>query len=424
AGLAPAQASAATPAYPGLTGGSAVSTTTGTATAIGSDFDITDATSVGWSSVTATVTTDTGTLTADAGDSGATVSVASNTITIEGAIADVEKVLNSDGTAYARITQSSAGAAEITVAVEPSPEFTLGGTPTYFFSGNGHYYRLNTSFRDWTQVNTDAQGTTVAGADGYVGVVRDQAEDDFLRATVLPNVTGGDVELRQVWLGAERGPNDLPVACQNGGSTIKAFRWVPGTNAPAGDQNVDVSPACSADQSGWTPWLAGQPSISVEETRTAYFDIDDVWRWHDSLAETAQSLQEFGSNTTFTAESRSVTVTASAVPVNTAAPTVAGTAEVGQELTADPGTWTGDPTYSYQWQRCDFAGDPGSDWVSQTSAVDNAWVDVTWGGPAGDEKFVAIANSGTIARVMTSPDGVTWTARDLPPVISGWTSVV
>jgi hypothetical protein len=87
AGLAPAQASAATPAYPGLTGGSAVSTTTGTATAIGSDFDITDATSVGWSSVTATVTTDTGTLTADAGDSGATVSVASNTITIEGSTA-------------------------------------------------------------------------------------------------------------------------------------------------------------------------------------------------------------------------------------------------------------------------------------------------------------------------------------------------
>jgi hypothetical protein len=88
AGLAPAQASAATPAYPGLTGGSAVSTTTGTATAIGSDFDITDATSVGWSSVTATVTTDTGTLTADAGDSGATVSVASNTITIEGSTAE------------------------------------------------------------------------------------------------------------------------------------------------------------------------------------------------------------------------------------------------------------------------------------------------------------------------------------------------
>jgi hypothetical protein len=267
AGLAPAQASAATPAYPGLTGGSAVSTTTGTATAIGSDFDITDATSVGWSSVTATVTTDTGTLTADAGDSGATVSVASNTITIEGAIADVEKVLNSDGTAYARITQSSAGAAEITVAVEPSPEFTLGGTPTYFFSGNGHYYRLNTSFRDWTQVNTDAQGTTVAGADGYVGVVRDEAEDDFLRATVLPDVTGGDVELRQVWLGAERGPNDLPVACQNGGSTIKAFRWVPGTNAPAGDQNVDVSPACSADQTDWTPWYSGQPTSTSKTAR-------------------------------------------------------------------------------------------------------------------------------------------------------------
>jgi hypothetical protein len=198
AGLAAAQASAATPTYPGLTGGTAVSTMTGTATAIGSDFDIIDATSVGWSSVTATVTTDAGTLTADAGDSGAKVSVASNTITISGSIADVEKVLNSQGTAYARITQSSAGAAEVTVAVEPSPEFTLGGTPTYFFSGNGHYYRLNTSFRDWSQVNTDAQGTTVAGAPGYLGVVRTQAEDNFLRETLLPDVTGADFNARQV----------------------------------------------------------------------------------------------------------------------------------------------------------------------------------------------------------------------------------
>ncbi len=41
-------------------------------------------------------------------------------------------------------------------------------------------------------------------------------------------------------------------------------------------------------------------------------------------------------------------------PVNTAAPTVSGTAKEGKKLKAKEGTWSGETpiTYSYQWQRC------------------------------------------------------------------------
>jgi hypothetical protein len=40
---------------------------------------------------------------------------------------------------------------------------------------------------------------------------------------------------------------------------------------------------------------------------------------------------------------------------NTSRPTITGTARVGDELTANEGTWTGNPTsFSFQWQRCDI----------------------------------------------------------------------
>jgi LPXTG-motif cell wall-anchored protein len=53
----------------------------------------------------------------------------------------------------------------------------------------------------------------------------------------------------------------------------------------------------------------------------------------------------------------------------------------------------------------------GITWTSRTSASDNIWNSVTWGGPAGAQLFVAVAYTGTGNRVMTSPDGITWTSR-------------
>ena len=46
--------------------------------------------------------------------------------------------------------------------------------------------------------------------------------------------------------------------------------------------------------------------------------------------------------------------TSSAAPKNTSAPTISGTAKVGQTLTAANGSWSGSPTtYAYAWQRCE-----------------------------------------------------------------------
>lgn len=62
-------------------------------------------------------------------------------------------------------------------------------------------------------------------------------------------------------------------------------------------------------------------------------------------------------------------------PVNTAAPTISGTTQVGQTLSSTTGTWTGTPTptYTYQWQRntSNISGATSSTYVIQSADVGN-----------------------------------------------------
>ena len=62
------------------------------------------------------------------------------------------------------------------------------------------------------------------------------------------------------------------------------------------------------------------------------------------------------------ATSEKTAVVAAAPPVNEKLPTIKGTAEDGQTLTAENGTWKGTPTitYTYQWELCNKSGEPAT----------------------------------------------------------------
>lgn len=92
-------------------------------------------------------------------------------------------------------------------------------------------------------------------------------------------------------------------------------------------------------------------------------------------------------------------------PVNSSPPTISGSAQVGQTLTAQVGVWSNSPTaYSYQWQRCDTGGNACS----------------TIGGATGSTYAVGSADAGHTIRVVVTASN----SSGVVSALSGQTAVV
>jgi N,N-dimethylformamidase beta subunit-like, C-terminal len=126
-----------------------------------------------------------------------------------------------------------------------------------------------------------------------------------------------------------------------------------------------------------------------------------------------------GSTTAVSAQSGVVQAAAPPAPVNTSPPSIGGTAQQGQTLSAQPGTWQNSPTsYSYQWRDCDASGNNCVDIGSATSPNY-----VLAAGDVGSTIRVAVTATnagGSSPPVMSLPTGVVQAA---PPGTFGLTTI-
>ncbi|HEX4717467.1 MAG TPA: metallophosphoesterase [Thermoleophilaceae bacterium] len=136
-----------------------------------------------------------------------------------------------------------------------------------------------------------------------------------------------------------------------------------------------------------------------------------------------------------TANSATTAVVTLSAPVNTALPTIAGTARDGQTLSAANGTWTGASSFATQWRRCDAAAANCADITGATAntyslvAADvgstvRAVVTATNTGGSTSATSAQTAVVAAVAPANTAPPAVSGTARDgqvLTATSGNWT---
>ena len=267
----------------------------------------------------------------------------------------------------------------------------------------------------------DTAGDSCVDIDGADGHDPHRDADDVghtLRVLVTAHNVAGDGT-------ATTAPTDVVVA-----------RGPVNRSAPSVSGSVRIGSDLTADRGDWT----GTPDISYayqwQRCATATTCVDIAGATSRTYTTTgddvgaALRVQVTATNTAGRATAlsdRTAAITADP-PRNETTPEVIGTARVGETLAVDQGSWSGtDPlTFSYQWQRCDAAGEHCAPVAGQTErmyaltgadAGSTIRVVVTASGPGG---VVARATDATATVEPASADPVPDPpVNEVAPTITG-----
>jgi hypothetical protein len=138
------------------------------------------------------------------------------------------------------------------------------------------------------------------------------------------------------------------------------------TTPPSISGTPTVGQTLTASEGAWTnaptsfdyQWLrcngGGNSCVDVANGTQKTYTLVEADAGHTMRVRVTATNADGSSSARSAQTAQVVAATSNAAPKNTAPPTVSGTARSGQQVTADPGSWTGSPTsFAYQWQRCD-----------------------------------------------------------------------
>ncbi len=243
------------------------------------------------------------------------------------------------GYAYQWQDCDSGGANCIPIAAATGASYLLAAADV------GHTIRVQV-----TASNGGGSGSATSAQSGVVVASSSQVLAAGAAATNLPTESS--------WPGAQNPPY---ICCWNqqgqyvtftftvaAGSTGLALRYSAGAGVASRKIELDgavfVASQTFAATANWSTWA----SVSLNATLTAGTHTLKIW--FDSTAGSAQWIN---------LDNLTITQAGSppAPPVNTSPPSISGSAQQGQTLSASTGTWTNSPTgYTYQWQDCDSGG--------------------------------------------------------------------
>lgn len=131
----------------------------------------------------------------------------------------------------------------------------------------------------------------------------------------------------------------------------------PPLHQDSGSGSWDCGTTYNAGQDAFGYWPGGGYFQVGNDTGNPIYCGDTGWTWtgdvwDDNGASTGCPASGFDAP----GEQACGCGTPGLPPFNSVAPTISGTASVGDVLTAGTGTWSGSPTYTYQWSDCNTSG--------------------------------------------------------------------